>query len=377
MQTKGVFCSIAAVTPRTKFEQTVTAPAGAAKAGVKFGWTGGTGAGGGTAFVDTFYFTPSNAQATAKDNPGEWGAQRIIDFSQSPPAQVGAYRSPTSQVWPPPDDGIYAPRQARLFGNDVAFTTWLSDGLRALDVSNPAAPKEVGSFVPPAVADPSPAAGAGISNLDVGDPNNLQRGASWPNRPLATGVGIIPRTSKTATVVVSDINGGLYVLAAEVDPAGPQGVPTPVPGPDTVVSGTTSTTTGPGAAGGDRPGPPLLELTGPDTQRLPNIRVVAECDEPCNLETPGSTIAAPKTVATLRVAQRKGRKAKSFRLPTVRADAAARTKVTLTLRVPRKAVAAIKSRLKRGRRGTARIKVIATDLAGNKSTAFRTVRIKR
>ncbi len=249
---------LSAVTPRTRFERTLTAPANAAKAAVKFEWTGG---GAGTAFADTFSFAPDDARATVKDNPGagntpEWGAQRIIDFSQTVPKEIGTYRSPTSKLFPPPDDGIYAPRQARMFGADVAFTTWLSDGVRALDVSNPASPKEVGAFVPPAVNDPSPAAGAGISNLDTGDPANLRRGQSWPNRPLATGVGVIPRSAKTATVVVSDINGGLYVLNAEVDPA-------PAPPPGGGGTGTTperrTTPTGPSPG----PAPPAADKTAP------------------------------------------------------------------------------------------------------------------
>lgn len=255
---------LSAVTPRTRFERTLTAPANAATAAVKFEWTGG---GAGTAFADTFAFAPDNAQATVKDNPGagsapEWGAQRIIDFSQSPPKEIGTYRSPTSTVWPPPDDGIYAPRQARMFGTNVAFTTWLSDGVRALDVSNPASPKEVGSFVPPAVNDPSLAAGAGVSNLDIGDPNNLLRGQSWPNRPLATGVGVIPRSATTATVVVSDINGGLYVLNAEVDPvtgSPPPGGGGPGPGP-----------AGPGPGPGPGPIPGLLPRA-----NLPGLRLGA------------------------------------------------------------------------------------------------------
>jgi len=262
---------LTAVTPRTRYEQTLTAPATAATAAVKFEWTGG---GNGTAFVDTFSFSPDNAQATIKDNPGgpggapEWGAQRIIDFSQSPPTQVGAYRSPTSQAFPPPDDGIYAPRQARMFGANIAFSSWLSDGVRALDVSNPASPKEVGSFVPPAVPDPSAAAGAGISNLDIGDPNNLRRGASWPTRPLATGVGVIPIDAKNAEVVVSDINGGLYVLLAQVDPpppppgggGGATGSGTPLPGgfttlPDLLAPGVSGfgLTNNPFAVGGSTP----------------------------------------------------------------------------------------------------------------------------
>lgn len=249
---------LSAVTPRARFERTLAAPASAATAAVNFEWTGG---GNGTAFADTLSFAPDNARATVKDNANagntpEWGAQRIIDFSRPTPTEIGTYRSPTSKVFPPPDDGIYAPRQARMFGKDVAFTTWLSDGVRALDVSNPASPKEVGAFVPPAVNDPSPAAGAGISNLDTGDPANLRRGQSWPNRPLATGVGVIPRSAKTATVVVSDINGGLYVLNAEVDPA-------PAPPPGGGGTGTTperrTTPTGPSPG----PAPPAADKTAP------------------------------------------------------------------------------------------------------------------
>jgi len=153
----------------------------------------------------------------------------------------------------------------------------------------------------------------------------------------------------------------------------PVGVPTPVPGPaTTIVSGSTSTGTPP--TGGDRPGPPLVELGGAATQKLGStIEVVAESDEQATLQADG-TIAAPKTVAKLNAAQRK---AKSFRLPGVQADAPPRAKVTLRLQVPRKAISAIKRRLTRGRRSTARIKVVATDVAGNQRTVFRTIRITR
>lgn len=153
----------------------------------------------------------------------------------------------------------------------------------------------------------------------------------------------------------------------------PEGVPTPVPGAGTVVSGTTTTGAAP-SSGGDRPGPPLVELGGPDTQKLGSqIVVEAVTDEQATLEADG-TISAPKAVATLRAAQRK---AKSYRLPGVRVDAPARTKVTLRLQVPRKVVSAIKRRLTRGRQSTARVKVVATDLGGNRRTVLRTIRIKR
>jgi len=103
------------------------------------------------------------------------------------------------------------------------------------------------------------------------------------------------------------------------------------------------------------------------------IEVTAETDEPATLVADG-TIAAPRTVAKLSAAQRK---AKTFRLPAVRADAPARTRVVLKLAVPRKALAEIRASLKRGRRATARVSVVATDPAGDRRPAVRTIRIKR
>ncbi|MGQ0521688.1 MAG: hypothetical protein ACT4PX_11140 [Actinomycetota bacterium] len=205
--------SLTAVAARTRYSLDVTAPAGAVKGSVKFEWTGG--AAEGTAFAESFAVVPVGLEATLKDNQGEWGAQRIIDFSRATPTEVGSYRSPTSKLWPPPDEGIYSPRLARMFGSDVAFTTWLSDGLRILDVSSPSAPREVGSFVPPAAADPAPGAGAG---------GGLLRGQVWPNKTLVSGVDILATDGNSCgLVVLSDINAGLHVLSFEVTRAGRPG----------------------------------------------------------------------------------------------------------------------------------------------------------
>jgi len=150
-------------------------------------------------------------------------------------------------------------------------------------------------------------------------------------------------------------------------PTQPVGIPTPVQGPPTVVFGPSTVR---GTPPTSSPGPPLIELGGPDPQRLPTIVVTARTDEDAALEASG-IIAAPRTA---RAAQRR---AKRYRLPTVRADARNRIRVTLRLQVPRRAATAIKRRLTRGRRATARITVLATDQDGEKRTVHRTVRIKR
>ena len=193
--------NLTAVTARTRFGQTLTPPAGATRASVKFEWTGASAEG--TAYADTFSFVTAGIRGSLRDERGEWGAQRIVNFSSNPPVEIGVYRSPRSQVWPPPNDGLYAPRLARMFNDKLAFSTWLSDGLRVVDVSKPSTPKEVGAYVPPDVADPTRDAGAG---------GGLVRGPVWPDRALVTGVDFLRKTRTGGIVVVSDINAGLYVL---------------------------------------------------------------------------------------------------------------------------------------------------------------------
>ena len=228
-----VIQSLSAVTPEQRFAQTFTAPANATKAAVKFEWTGASAEG--TGFAQGFSFSPAELSGTIKAEQGQWGAQRLIDFSGASPAEVGTYRSPTSQVWPPPDNGIYAPRQARTISNDLVASTWLSDGLRVLDVSNPSAPSEVGSFVPGAAADPSADSGAGSTAIAprTDSPSlQLKRGRAWPDRTLINGVAVLSSGANSATIAVTDINAGLYVLQATVNreqapPATPPATPKP------------------------------------------------------------------------------------------------------------------------------------------------------
>jgi hypothetical protein len=67
----------------------------------------------------------------------------------------------------------------------LLYLSWYSDGLRVVDISEPASPREVAFFVPPSV-----------ERLD---------GEESP--PLVWGVHV-----EGELIVVSDMTGGLYIL---------------------------------------------------------------------------------------------------------------------------------------------------------------------
>ena len=120
------------------------------------------------------------------DRPGDWGGLRILDLSNpAAPTSVGTYRSPGSLVFPPPDLGIYTVGHTVVKGS-LVYAAWNADGLRVIDISNPATPREVASFVPP----------------DTPDPTGF-----LPAKARVVGVETIP-----GYVVISDENSGLYVL---------------------------------------------------------------------------------------------------------------------------------------------------------------------
>jgi hypothetical protein len=121
------------------------------------------------------------------DNPGSWGALRVLDVSDpSVPTQRGIYQPPPSLVWPPPDLGVYSVHNAVASGS-IGYVAAHAGGVRVVDLTS-ANPTEIASFVPSDMADPT---------MEI------------PSKADVTGVGI----AANGSVVVSDVNSGLYVLA--------------------------------------------------------------------------------------------------------------------------------------------------------------------
>lgn len=123
---------------------------------------------------------------TLADNPDTWGAVRVFDLSGPKPQQVSNFNAPHSRELTP-GEGLYHAVNV-LWEGDQALAAFMSDGLRVMDLSNPQAPEARAFYVPPA----SP-----------GDP-----ALNYGNVPLVVGVAKLA----SSRYVITDINGGLYVL---------------------------------------------------------------------------------------------------------------------------------------------------------------------
>ncbi len=131
------------------------------------------------------------------DSPGSWGALRVLDVTNpAAPALRGIYQPPASLVFPPPDLGVYSVHHAVARGS-IGYVAAHANGIRVIDLTS-ANPTEIASFVPP----------------DTGDPTG-----EIPAKANVTGVDV----AANGSVVVSDTNSGLYVLALRgaVPPAPP------------------------------------------------------------------------------------------------------------------------------------------------------------
>jgi hypothetical protein len=102
----------------------------------------------------------------------------------SNPFQIGTFATENTLNAPPPI-GDFSIHNVIARGNAI-FASWYSDGVRVIDISQPEAPREVASFVPPAVADPF-----GV----------------LPTAPEVWGIHLAGEL-----IAASDMNGGLYLL---------------------------------------------------------------------------------------------------------------------------------------------------------------------
>lgn len=129
--------------------------------------------------------------AVLADSPGEWGGLRIVDITDpAAPADIVTHRSRRAMTYPPPDLGVYAPRQSAVAG-ELALVAWGADGLLVLDLSL-SPPVEVASFIPSDRADPT---------------------GTLPGKAHVVGVAVMEeRSSETLHLLVSDLHSGLYRL---------------------------------------------------------------------------------------------------------------------------------------------------------------------
>jgi hypothetical protein len=122
----------------------------------------------------------------------DFGSLRFWDLSEPAlPRVLGTYHTPRTHVDPvlgPAERGVFSAHNPVVQG-DLLFVSWYSDGVRVLDIRDPAAPREVAAWMPP--TDAAPAAVRSI----VGP------------GPQVWGVAV-----DGDLVVASDVNSGLWVL---------------------------------------------------------------------------------------------------------------------------------------------------------------------
>ncbi|HZB22503.1 MAG TPA: hypothetical protein VE444_01535 [Gaiellaceae bacterium] len=132
-------------------------------------------------------FCKTSGSATEKG----FGYLRVWDYSKlNAPKQIGEYKTPNASDSTDKSAGDYTIHNNFLVGTTL-FTSWYSDGVRMIDVSNPRAPEEIGYFVPPATTNPIKPSQRGVLT----------------NTTQVWGVVV-----ENGLVYASDMNSGLWIL---------------------------------------------------------------------------------------------------------------------------------------------------------------------
>jgi hypothetical protein len=135
-----------------------------------------------------------------------WGWVRTLDITdEAHPTVVGEYRAPENDLsYCVGPGGVPLNTVATSYSShnptvlkDLAFVTWHSSGLRAIDLANPAAPTTAGVFLPdpePSVATEDPALSEGLSKVVLW---------SYP---------ILNHQGASTYIYAVDVRNGLYIL---------------------------------------------------------------------------------------------------------------------------------------------------------------------
>lgn len=129
--------------------------------------------------------TPTATLGDTVDTGNAWGGLRVFDLTGTTPTQVAKFESPGSNVLTPGNGDFHAVNP--IWDGANALVAWMSDGLRVVNVSNPSSPVGRAYYVPPAASDPT---------------------GNFPTTPMVVDV----EKYSGSKYVITDVNGGLYVL---------------------------------------------------------------------------------------------------------------------------------------------------------------------
>lgn len=138
-------------------------------------------------------FSPADFNAAGEPKqPGDtWGFARIWDVSDpAHPRHLSDFATPHSLT--NKTDAFYSVHNPEIRGNTL-YLSWYSDGVRVVDISNPAAPRQTAFFRPHPTADPT---GVFVSF-----------GAGGHPIPFVWGVHVVGDR-----IYLSDINFGLRII---------------------------------------------------------------------------------------------------------------------------------------------------------------------